>query len=161
MSSISEARRRALHRALELARESALRPGGGPFGAVVLRGEEILAEGTNVVTGSHDPTAHAEVVAIRRACERLGTHSLAGCEILSSCEPCPMCLGAIEWARLDRLGYAATREDASRAGFDDARLYEELALPPGERTLPTFQEVVEGATAPFEAWLGNEDRVAY
>jgi guanine deaminase len=161
MTSTSEARRRALRRALELAREGALRPGGGPFGAVVLRGEEILAEGTNEVTGSHDPTAHAEVVAIRRACERLGTHSLAGCEILSSCEPCPMCLGAIEWARLDRLGYAATREDASRAGFDDARLYEQLALPPGERTLPTFREEIEGAAAPFEAWLANEDRVAY
>jgi guanine deaminase len=138
-----------------------LQPGGGPFGAVVLRGEEVLAEGTNLVTGSCDPTAHAEVVAIRRACERLGTHSLEGCEIYSSCEPCPMCLGAIEWARLDRLVFAATREDAERAGFDDARLYAELALPPQQRSLPTSRDLAEESWAPFAAWLGNEDRVPY
>ncbi|MEE4189925.1 MAG: nucleoside deaminase, partial [Roseobacter sp.] len=114
------ARATAMRRALELAAACVGEQSGGPFGAVVLRGGEVIAEGQNLVTVSGDPTAHAEVVAIRRACERLGTFSLEGCELFSSCEPCPMCLGAISWAHLDRLYFAASRHDAARAGFDDA-----------------------------------------
>ena len=109
--------------------------GGGPFGAVIARGGEIIATGVNRVTANCDPTAHAEVSAIRAAAQKLGTFNLSGCEIYSSCEPCPMCLGAIYWARLDRLFYGNTKADAARIGFDDAFIYKELALPLSERTL--------------------------
>ncbi|MCU0246793.1 MAG: nucleoside deaminase, partial [Bryobacter sp.] len=109
---------RFLERAVALAARSVAR-GGGPFGAVVVRGGTVIAQAANRVTASHDPTAHAEVRAIRAACRKLGTHQLDGCEIYSSCEPCPMCLGAIYWARLSAVYFAASREDAARAGFDD------------------------------------------
>ena len=109
--------------------------GGGPFGAVIARGGEIIATGVNRVTANCDPTAHAEVSAIRAAAQKLGTFNLSGCDIYSSCEPCPMCLGAIYWARLDRLFYGNTKADAARIGFDDAFIYKELALPLSERTL--------------------------
>ena len=154
-------RRAAMRRALELAARCVEERGGGPFGAVVLKDGEVLAEGQNLVTVSGDPTAHAEIVAIRRACERLGSFSLEGCELLSSCEPCPMCLGAIEWARLDRLYFAAGRDDAARAGFDDARYYEELATPYGARELPTGRLLADQGWAPFAAWLAKDDRTPY
>jgi guanine deaminase len=125
---------------------------GGPFGAVVVRGDQVLAEAFNQVTGSHDPTAHAEVGAIRAACRTLGTFSLAGCEIYSSCEPCPMCLSAIYWARLDRLYFAATRSDAAEIGFDDAFLYTELTLDATQRQLPSVQALRERAQQVMLPW---------
>lgn len=143
---------RFLERAIELAGAGMAQGGGGPFGAVVVRGDQIVAEGQNQVTGSHDPTAHAEVAAIRAACAALKTHSLAGCEIYSSCEPCPMCLSAIYWARLDRLYYAATREDAAEIGFDDAFLYTELTLPAAQRRLPSVHALRDRARQVMLPW---------
>ena len=125
-----------MREAIKLSAES-VRSGGGPFGAVIVRNGEIIARGENRVTVCNDPTAHAEVSAIREAAARMGTYDLSGCEIYSSCEPCPMCLGAIYWARLDRLYYAGTRADAANVGFDDAHIYEELPLDPSQRELPT------------------------
>ena len=121
-----------MREAIKLSAES-VRSGGGPFGAVIVRNGEIIARGENRVTVCNDPTAHAEVSAIREAAARMGTYDLSGCEIYSSCEPCPMCLGAIYWARLDRLYYAGTRADAANVGFDDAHIYEELPLDPSPR----------------------------
>ncbi len=149
-----------LRRAIALSVEN-VAAGGGPFGAVVARGGEIVAEGVNRVTTLHDPTAHAEVQAIRAAAARLGTFDLSGCTIYSSCEPCPMCLSAIYWARLDRLVYAGTKDDAARAGFDDAFIYRELALPPSERHLRSSEELNDEAFAAFEAWRKKTDKVEY
>lgn len=141
-----------LERAIELASIGMARGHGGPFGAVIVRGDQILAEGINQVTGSHDPTAHAEVNAIRAACKALRTFTLAGCELYSSCEPCPMCLSAIYWARLDRVYFAASRVDAAEIGFDDAHLYTELALDPAHRQLPSEQAMRERARAVMLPW---------
>ena len=135
--------------------------GGGPFGAVIARGGEIIATGVNRVTTNCDPTAHAEVSAIRAAAQKLGTFNLSGCEIYSSCEPCPMCLGAIYWARLDRLFYGNTKADAARIGFDDAFIYKELALPLSERTLRAEQLLGKEAIATFEAWEQKTDKTPY
>lgn len=135
--------------------------GGGPFGAVIVRDGEVVATGVNRVTASCDPTAHAEVSAIRAAAARLGTFDLSGCEIYSSCEPCPMCLGAIYWARLDRLYYAGDRNDAERAGFDDSMIYREIVLDPSERQLHTERLLGDEALAAFEAWRAKEDRTDY
>ena len=135
--------------------------GGGPFGAVIARGGEIIATGVNRVTANCDPTAHAEVSAIRAAAQKLGTFYLSGCEIYSSCEPCPMCLGAIYWARLDRLFYGNTKADAARIGFDDAFIYKELALPLSERTLRAEQLLGKEAIATFEAWEQKTDKTPY
>ena len=135
--------------------------GGGPFGAVIARGGEIIATGVNRVTANCDPTAHAEVSAIRAAAQKLGTFNLSGCEIYSSCEPCPMCLGAIYWARLDRLFYGNTKADAARIGFDDAFIYKELALPLSERTLRAEQILGKEALATFEAWEQKTDKTPY
>src|SRR5262245_32314317 len=126
-----------LERAIELANLGMQAGRGGPFGAVIVRGDQILAEGQNQVTSAHDPTAHAEVCAIRAACRAVSDFSLAGAEIYSSCEPCPMCLSAIYWARLDRLYFAASREDAAEIGFDDDFLYREIPLAPADRRLPS------------------------
>ena len=135
--------------------------GGGPFGAVIARGGEIIATGVNRVTANCDPTAHAEVSAIRAVAQKLGTFNLSGCEIYSSCEPCPMCLGAIYWARLDRLFYGNTKADAARIGFDDAFIYKELALPLSERTLRAEQLLGKEAIATFEAWEQKTDKTPY
>lgn len=135
--------------------------GGGPFGAVIARGGEIIATGVNRVTANCDPTAHAEVSAIRAAAQKLGTFNLSGCEIYSSCEPCPMCLGAIYWARLDRLFYGNTKADAARIGFDDAFIYKELTLPLSERTLRAEQLLGKEAIATFEAWEQKTDKTPY
>jgi tRNA(Arg) A34 adenosine deaminase TadA len=134
---------------------------GGPFGAVVVRDGEIVGRGWNRVTSTNDPTAHAEIVAIRDACSRLSTFSLTGCEIYTSCEPCPMCLAAIYWARLDRIYYAATCEDATAAGFDDSPFYREVALPPGSRSIPMIQGLQQEACEAFRRWMGKGDRVPY
>ena len=135
--------------------------GGGPFGAVIARGGEIIATGVNRVTANCDPTAHAEVSAIRAAAQKLGTFNLSGCDIYSSCEPCPMCLGAIYWARLDRLFYGNTKANAARIGFDDAFIYKELALPLSERTLRAEQLLGKEAIATFEAWEQKTDKTPY
>ncbi|GIU76903.1 MAG: hypothetical protein KatS3mg005_0141 [Bryobacteraceae bacterium] len=150
-----------LRRAIRLAVENAGQGRGGPFGAVIVLGGEIIAEGANHVTSDLDPTAHAEVVAIRAACRRLGRFDLRGAAIYSSCEPCPMCLGAIYWARLGALYYAAGREDAARAGFDDSFLYEQFALPETQRALPTRRIALEEAGLPFDAWLASAHRIPY
>ncbi len=146
--------------ALRLSGES-VRDGGGPFGAVVARGGEVVATGVNRVTATHDPTAHAEVMAIRAAARKLGTFDLAGLDIYASCEPCPMCLGAIYWAHLDRLFYACTKADAADAGFDDSFIYQEIALDPARRRLKSEQLLRPEALRTFEAWKAKTDRVEY
>ena len=149
-----------LLRAIELARES-VASGGGPFGAVVVENGEIVATGKNRVVRGCDPTAHAEVEAIRAACRAKGTHDLSSCELFASCEPSPMCLGAIHWARIGRLSFACTREDAAAAGFDDALLYRELALPAPERALRIAQALREEGLEAFRAWNADGDRASY
>ena len=149
-----------MREAIKLSAES-VRSGGGPFGAVIVRDGEIIARGENRVTVCNDPTAHAEVSAIREAAARLGTYDLSGCEIYSSCEPCPMCLGAIYWARLNKLYYAGTRADAANVGFDDAHIYEELPLEPSQRELPTETLLREEAQRVFEAWAEKADKKEY
>jgi guanine deaminase len=134
---------------------------GGPFGAIVVRGPEILAEGSNRVTSTNDPTAHAEVVAIREACRRIGGFSLAGCELFTSCEPCPMCLGAIYWARLDRVYYANTREDAAAIGFDDDVIYREFAKPIAGRSLPFVHMPMPEGRRVFKEWVDKPDKIPY
>ena len=149
-----------MQRAIDLAVEN-VRNGGGPFGAVIARGGEIVAEGVNRVTSQHDPTAHAEVQAIRKACSELNTFDLTGLDIYASCEPCPMCLGAIYWAHLDHLYFAGTKDDAARIGFDAAFIYKELPLPIHERKLPTEAMMNAEAQAPFVAWQEKDDKVEY
>lgn len=150
-----------LREAIRLSRTRMRQGRGGPFGAVVARDGAIIARGWNVVTSSLDPTAHAEVVAIRRACRKLGTFQLAGCILYSSCEPCPMCLAAAYWARVDRLVYAATRDDAAHAGFDDAFIYGQVPLAPEARSLHTDRLLRAEAVTVFEEWLAQPDRVPY
>jgi tRNA(Arg) A34 adenosine deaminase TadA len=151
----------AMRRAIELARAHMEQGDGGPFGAVIVQGGLVVAEGWNQVTSTNDPTAHAEVTAIRRACAALGTFSLAGCDLYTSCEPCPMCLAAAYWAGVARIFYAADRHDAARAGFSDAVFYEQLALPPEGRAVPQVQLLGDEGRAPFAAWLEKADRVPY
>jgi len=150
-----------MRRAIALSLEQVRSGGGGPFGAVIVKDGRIIAEGANRVTTSHDPTAHAEIVAIRNACAALRDFSLAGCEIYTSCEPCPMCLGAIYWARLDRIHYGNGRADAARIGFDDAFLYDEIPLPLDRRRIPTGQLLSDEAQAAFTAWALKADKVRY
>lgn len=135
--------------------------GGGPFGAVIVKDGEVIATGTNRVTASNDPTAHAEVNAIRKACERLHSFSLEGCEIYSSCEPCPMCLGAIYWAHIDRLYYGANKGDAANAGFDDAFIYKEIEIPPTSRRLKTRELLAVEAREVFRYWAEKTDKIEY
>ncbi|WP_272507236.1 nucleoside deaminase [Salinibacter grassmerensis] len=150
-----------LREAIEMAVQNVTTGQGGPFAALVVRDGEIIGRGTNVVTTLNDPTAHAEVTAIRRACDGLDDFELTGCTLYATCEPCPMCLGAAYWARLDRVYYAATQDDAAEAGFDDHHIYEEMAKQPANRQIPMDQALPEEAERPFEAWLNYEDRVAY
>ncbi len=149
-----------MREAIQIALDSA-RSGGGPFGAVVVKDGEVIARAGNRVTCDNDPTAHAEIVAIRDACRALGTHQLSGCEVYASSEPCPMCLSAMYWARPDRCFYAASWADAAAAGFDDELISEELALPEDQRSIPVTQILKEESLGPFEAWAVNEDRVEY
>ncbi|MBI5084696.1 MAG: nucleoside deaminase [Acidobacteria bacterium] len=150
-----------IRRAIQLAAENAGQGRGGPFGAVVVRDGQIVAEGVNLVTSKLDPTAHAEVMAIRAACAKLGVFELRGCTIYSSCEPCPMCLAAIYWARLDALYFAASREDASAAGFDDGFLYEQIPLPASARSLRSEQLLAGESGVPFAIWRANPAKIAY
>ena len=150
-----------MRRAIALAEENVTSASGGPFGAVVAVGEDIVGEGTNRVTGTCDPTAHAEIVAIRAAAQKLGRFSLDGAELFTSCEPCPMCLAAAYWARVDRVWYAAGRDDAAAVGFDDAFLYDEIGLPIAGRKLP-MQQLLGGASVDvMRAWLARPDRIPY
>jgi len=153
--------RNFLREAIRLSREKMLAGDGGPFGAVVVQDKRIIGSGWNCVTSTNDPTAHAEMVAIRQACSRLGTFSLAGCELFASCEPCPMCLAAAYWARIGKLYYAATREDAAEAGFDDSRLYDEIALPAERRSIVAINDLRPEALAAFDAWRAKADRIGY
>ncbi|WP_407317448.1 nucleoside deaminase [Isoptericola halotolerans] len=150
---------RWLHRAVELA-VSGVPAGAGPFGAVVVRGGEVVGEGTNRVTVDLDPSAHAEVVAVRAACRALSTFSLAGAVLYSSCEPCPMCLATALWARVDRVVFAADRHDAAAAGFDD-RLFHDVLAGRAPAPLPVEQRPVDDASAPFEAWHAFDGKSAY
>jgi tRNA(Arg) A34 adenosine deaminase TadA len=147
-------------RAIELARTS-VRAGGGPFGALVARDGRVVAEGANRVTLANDPTAHAEIEALRAACRALGTFQLAGCTVYASCEPCPMCLAALYWARVDRVVFAASRTDAAAAGFDDERLYVELGRAVADRELAMEQVLREDALATFDEWRAKGDRTDY
>jgi guanine deaminase len=149
-----------LRRAIALATEN-VNAGGGPFGAVIVRDGAILAEGANCVTALHDPTAHAEVVAIRAAGQALQSHDLSGCTIFASCEPCPMCLGAILWARIDRIVYAASQQDAADAGFDDSNFYAELAKPPALRQTPMRRALADEGLAPMLTWRQFSAKVPY
>ena len=149
-----------MRRAIALSLD-AVRSGGGPFGAVVVRDGRIVGEGANHVTTGNDPTAHAEVVAIRRACAALGTFELRGAEIYTSCEPCPMCLGAIYWARLDHIHYANDRDAAAAIGFDDAFLYREVSRAPHERSLPISQLLPDEGAIAFREWDEMADKVRY
>lgn len=135
--------------------------GGGPFGALVVRDGKVLGRGANEVTKTHDPTAHAEVVAIRAACRTIADHSLQGATLYASTEPCPLCLAASYWARLSRVVYGASRDDAARAGFDDAAFYREIALPPAARSLPTTQIRLPAAQAPLDAWIALPTKIPY
>jgi guanine deaminase len=148
-------------RAIQLSIENVQSGRGGPFGAVIVKAGKIVAECANQVTSLNDPTAHAEILAIRRACAKLGVFDLKDCELYTSCEPCPMCLGAIYWARLSRLYFANTAQDAANIGFDDSFIYAELQLPHFQRRIPAIQIMREEALAGFRAWVEKVDKIPY
>jgi len=148
-------------RAIDLAIENVNSGCGGPFAALVVKAGRIIGEGTNRVTSSNDPTAHAEVVAIRAACLEMGAFQLTGCDLYTTCEPCPMCLGAIYWARPARVYFGSTAADAAAAGFDDAFIYQQIALPDADRKIPFIETMREESLACFRAWSEKADRVEY
>ncbi|MEI8202187.1 MAG: nucleoside deaminase [Bacteroidota bacterium] len=150
-----------IEKAIELALENVSSGKGGPFGAVIVKNGFIIATGSNSVTQTNDPTAHAEVLAIRNACNALQSFQLDDCVLYSSCEPCPMCLGAIYWARPAAVYFAATNLDAAKAGFDDSFIYKELALPLEKRTIPTHQLQHIKHNEPFEKWISEENKIKY
>jgi tRNA(Arg) A34 adenosine deaminase TadA len=150
-----------MEKAIALATENVTSGRGGPFGAVIVRDGEMVATGVNQVTATNDPTAHAEIVAIRNAATALATFDLTGCEIYSSCEPCPMCLAAIYWSHCSAIFYGNTSADAAAAGFDDAFLYEEVKLPLSQRRIPTINLLREQAISNFEAWRKYAGRIDY
>lgn len=150
-----------MRRAIALSHDKMLAGHGGPFGAVIARDGDIVAEGWNQVTSALDPTAHAEIVAIRLACTALGTFDLAGCEVFTSCEPCPMCLAALYWARVDRIWFGNDRVRAAAIGFDDDFLYREIPRPLNERTIATEQLLGDEAVHAFRAWAEKPDKIAY
>ncbi len=152
---------RMMRRAIELARLGMAAGDGGPFGCVIVRDGEIIAEGHNRVLVDRDPTAHAEMVAIRAACSRVGHFELRGCDLYTSCEPCPMCLGAANWARVDRILCAATRDDAAAGGFDDEWLYREVSAAPADRRIPMISLLREDAAPLFREWLESPGRTPY
>jgi guanine deaminase len=148
-------------RAIELSLNNVRSGTGGPFATVIVKDGKIIAEGTNRVTSVNDPTAHAEIVAIRDACKQLGHFELTGCEIYTTCEPCPMCLGAIYWARPARVYFASTAADAAKIGFDDAFIYEEMRLPLEKRRIPMIPLMREEALEAFRAWEEKKDKIPY
>jgi len=149
-----------MQRAIALALEN-VRSGGGPFGALIVKDGKVLSEAANRVTLTNDPTAHAEIVAIREACKKLGNFHLTDCELYSSCEPCPMCLGAIYWARPGRVYFACTAADAAKAGFDDSLIYQEIRSPHMHRKIPMIQLMREESLAAFRAWEQKADKTNY
>lgn len=150
-----------LRRAIALATQNVVSGKGGPFAAVVVQDGKLLGEGVNAVTATNDPTAHGEVMAIRAACKALGTFSLAGCDLYTSCEPCPMCLAAAHWSRIGAIYYGCSAADAARAGFDDACLYEEFRKDPAERSLRATQMLADEAWASFAAWIASPNKIEY
>jgi len=148
-------------RAIELARTAVETNAGGPFGCVIVKDGEVIGEGNNRVTSTNDPTAHAEIVAIRNACKQLDSFQLDGCTIYTSCEPCPMCLGAIYWARPVSVFYACTRDDAAEIGFDDGFIYDELARNNGERELQLTNLMRSESLKVFDQWAAKPDKVEY
>ncbi|WP_270180416.1 nucleoside deaminase [Alkalihalobacillus sp. CinArs1] len=150
-----------LKEAIKLATTSVMNNQGGPFGAIVVKNGQIVGQGNNQVTSTSDPTAHAEVVAIRNACANIGSHQLTGCTIYSSCEPCPMCLGAIYWSRPDKVYFAATRLEAAASGFDDALIYNEIEKPPEKRIIPFHHIGLAESKQPFDVWGSNTGRIDY
>ncbi len=150
-----------LREAIRLSMQGPAQRAGGPFGAVVVKDGQIIGRGFNRVTSTNDPTAHAEVLAIREACAHLGNFQLEGCTVYASCEPCPMCLGAIYWARPDRVVFAAGQADAARIGFDDQFIYEQIDIKPSARSIPMIQMLRQDALSAFEAWEKLEDKIEY
>jgi guanine deaminase len=150
-----------MKRAIELSLENVRSGRGGPFGCVIVKDGTVIAEGVNEVTASNDPTAHAEILAIRRASQKLGCFELTGCALYSSCEPCPMCLSAIYWARIERIYFANLSADAAKIGFDDSTIYAEMKRPAGERKIPMIQMLREEALAAFHAWETQPGKIPY
>jgi guanine deaminase len=150
-----------LRQAIDLAVDNVRQGVGGPFGALVVKDGEVIATGTNRVTTSNDPTAHAEIVAIREACQKIGAFRLDACDIYTSCEPCPMCLGAIYWARVKAFYFAGSQEDAARGQFDDSFIYSELHKPVDGRTIPGYRLLATEGFRPFEVWLKSQRKVLY
>lgn len=150
-----------MHEAIALSKKGMDNNEGGPFGCVIVKDDKIIGRGNNQVTSTNDPTAHAEVVAIRDACKNLGTFQLDGCEVYTSCEPCPMCLGAIYWARPQKIYYANHREDAAAAGFDDSMIYEEMSAPMENRKIPIISIGREEALKVFEEWKNSANKTVY
>jgi guanine deaminase len=155
-----EYNKKFMRKAIALSIEN-IQKGGGPFGAVIVKDGKVIATGVNRVTKNTDPTAHAEVTAIRKASKKLGTFDLAGCDIYTSCEPCPMCLGAVYWAHLDKMYYGNTKADAKNIGFDDSFIYDEIELKPEQRRLITTQLLSDEAIEAFKAWANTENKVEY
>ena len=149
-----------MKKAIDLSIES-VNNGGGPFGCIIVKDNKIISEGSNKVTSTNDPTAHGEIVAIRSACEKLNNFSLSGCELYSNCEPCPMCLSAIYWARIDKIYYANTREDAQKIDFDDSFIYSEFQKEISQRKIPIFQMMRNEALKAFELWDKKKDKIKY
>jgi guanine deaminase len=148
-------------RAIQLSLENVTSGRGGPFGAVVVKDRDLIAEAANRVTATNDPTAHAEVLAIRQACQKLGCFELNGCDLYTSCEPCPMCLGAIYWARIDKVYFGGLAADAAKVGFDDSAIYAEFTQPHAEREIPMIQMMREEALAAFRAWEQHPGKIPY
>jgi tRNA(Arg) A34 adenosine deaminase TadA len=150
-----------MKKAIALATENVVSGRGGPFGAVVVRDGQIISTGVNQVTSTNDPTAHAEVVAVRAACKALGGFQLSGCVVYTSCEPCPMCLAALYWSRCDAIFYGNSAADAADAGFDDSFLYQEVARPPDQRKIPTIRLLGDEAIESFNAWRAQTNKIEY
>ena len=150
-----------LGQAIELAVDSAKSGKGGPYGAIIVKNNEIISTGGNRVILNHDPTAHAEIIAIRQACNKLNDFQLTDCILYSSCEPCPMCLGAIYWARLDRVYYACNQQVAAKAGFDDSYIYDEISVAPAKRHIPMLHLRHSDSHKPFSVWAAQPDRINY
>ena len=150
-----------MRRAITLATNNVTSGNGGPFGAVITREGVVIGEGTNQVTSSGDPTAHAEILAIRAACKNIGNHILDGCIIYTSCEPCPMCLSAIYWARIKFIYFGNRKSDAAAIGFDDAHIYQQISLPESQRSIPTNQMLSEEAIISFQKWTQSEFKIEY
>ena len=160
LSSEREAHRKFMTQAIELCLKN-IQQGGGPFAAIVVKDRQVIAEGANRVTATNDPTAHAEIQAIRSACKKLGDFELKDCDLYTTCEPCPMCLGAIYWARLRRVFFGSVAADAAKIGFDDAFIYKEIRRPHADREIPMFSLMREESLEAFRTWEIKSDKIAY